>query len=65
MPNEIKVVVHKRSDDYHACLEGDSRVWSCGSTTNDAIGDLVRCHPEVFGIRVTVLEPQDRSAPKI
>ncbi len=47
-----KIVVTRRSDDYHASISGQSGLWGCGKTESEAIGDLVQSHPEALGITV-------------
>lgn len=44
----MKIVITKRCDDYHACVEGKPEIWGCGKDTNAAIGDLIRSHKEIF-----------------
>jgi hypothetical protein len=41
---------------YHASLAGGRGVWGAGDTPDEAIGALVRCNPEKFGLKVTQLE---------
>ncbi len=48
----MKIVVTKRSDDYHACLDGHSEIWGCGKTFNEAISDLITAHTDTFKIEV-------------
>lgn len=48
----MKIVVTKRSDDYHACLDGHPEIWGCGETAEEAIGDLIKAHVDTFGITV-------------
>lgn len=48
----IKIVVTKRYSDYHACPEGEPTCWAAGKTPDDAIGNLVRCHPERFNVQI-------------
>jgi hypothetical protein len=44
-----KVVVTRRLSDYHAAIEGTKgRKWGCGKTIDEAVGALVRNHPEAF-----------------
>ena len=50
----IKIVISRRSDDYHACLEEDSRIWGYGHTINCAIGDLVKSHSSRFGTDIII-----------
>lgn len=40
---------------YHAQVAGKS-VWSAGDTIDDAIGNLVRCHPKKFDIQIITLK---------
>lgn len=44
----MKIMITKRCDDYHACVEGKPEIWGCGKDTNAAIGDLIRSHKEIF-----------------
>jgi hypothetical protein len=46
------IIITKRSDDYHAHLAPDKRIWGCGRTIDEAIGDLIRAHREAFGIKI-------------
>lgn len=50
MKNEIVVI--RRVVDYHASLVTNPAVWGCGKTEEEAIGNLIRSHPEVFNISV-------------
>lgn len=50
----MKIVVTKRSDDYHACLEINSRIWGCGKTPDEAIGKLITTHADMFNIEIEV-----------
>lgn len=45
------IVITNRGDDYHAQLDG-TKAWGCGDSVSEAIGDLVRSHPERFGIAI-------------
>lgn len=44
------LVWHKRAEDWHVCIQGEEDYWACGKTPNEAIGDLIRSHPERFAI---------------
>ncbi len=46
--------------DFHACIEGSPWHWACGKVPDEAIGNLVRTHPEHFGIKEVKIniEPQ-------
>lgn len=48
----MKIVVTKRTDDWHACLENNTAIWACGKSLDEAIGDLIRTHQDVFKIEV-------------
>lgn len=50
------IIVTRRSNDYHAQLEGERGCWGRGSTVDEAIGDLVRSWPELFDI--TIKQPE-------
>ncbi|MBT5808190.1 hypothetical protein HOI18_02840 [Candidatus Uhrbacteria bacterium] len=56
----VKIVVTKRQSDYHVCVDGQPGIWACGRTTNEAIGNLISHHSEVFGITIdeTALQPR-------
>lgn len=41
---------------YHAQIKGRPGVWAASESIDNAIGDLIKCHPEHFGISVTILE---------
>jgi hypothetical protein len=58
-----KIIVTRRSDDYHACLENDSGVWGCGITVYSALGNLVLAHQAEFGLTVEEV-PAKPSEPK-
>ncbi len=40
---------------YHAQIAGRPGVWAAGNSIDDAIGNLIRCHPEQFGIEINFL----------
>lgn len=48
----MSIVVTRRSDDYHACLENDPRIWGCGESVTEAIGDLISSNQALFNINV-------------
>lgn len=56
----VKIVITKRYSDYHACPEGEPGCWAAGKTIDDAIGNLVRCHPERFNVQIVWPTPLDR-----
>ena len=47
----LTIRVWRRSDDFHASLEGQRGVWGCGPGSDAAIGDLVRSNLATFGIK--------------
>lgn len=48
----MKIVITRRSDDYHACLVGRPEIWGCGKTSDEAIGKLISAHAGTFNIEV-------------
>ena len=38
------------SPKFHACVKGNLSIWDCGNTRSEAIGNLVKSHPEYFQI---------------
>jgi hypothetical protein len=51
-----KVVGQKEMPKYHAQIKGEPGVWAAGEYADEAIGNLIRCHPSRFGINVVYLE---------
>lgn len=51
----IKQYVLERRPKYHAQIKDEPGYWGCGDSRDDAIGSLVRSHPERFGIKITHL----------
>lgn len=47
------------SPNYHAQLKA-GKVWGCGKSKAEAIGDLIIHNPELFGVVVTDLGKQPR-----
>lgn len=47
-----KIIAIKRESDIHVSLEGFSGAWGCGSSLEEAIGDLVSCHSGKFDIEI-------------
>ncbi len=37
----MKIVVTRRSDDYHACLESNTGIWGCGRNPMEAVGSFI------------------------
>ncbi len=57
----IEIQVRKRSDDYHAQLGDNPKLWGCGRTANEAIGDVVLSHCDRLGFTVRLV--LDSAAP--
>ena len=53
---KIRVVFcpHPWSYGYHAWLEGSEKVWGFGKTKEEALSDLIRSHPELQGVEVSL-----------
>ena len=49
----MKIIVTRRIADYHACVEGHPEICGCGETRNEAIGELIRSHQDMFRIVIT------------
>jgi len=45
-----RIIVTRRSSDYHACLACHPEVWGAGKSRYEAVGNLVLSHPECFGL---------------
>lgn len=52
-----KIIVTNRGHDFHAALNGDTRLWGCGKTPDVAIGDALRTHADRFGIFIESINP--------
>ena len=48
----MKILYTKRSDDWMAYIEGDKKIWACGKTILEAIGNLILTHQKEFKILV-------------
>lgn len=59
----IQIRVKRRHSDWYACLAGNGRVWGAGDKPDDAIGNLIRCHPEHFQIEI-IVEQEGRNEPE-
>ena len=55
-----KIVITKRTDDYHACIAGHPEIWGCGENYSQAIGDLIRSHREEFNVDIEYDTPKYR-----
>lgn len=49
-----------RHPKYHAQIKGLPGRWGSGKSWDEAVGDLIRSHPEQFGVTVAYLGKQDR-----
>ena len=38
----MKIIVTKRSNDYHACLEFNIGIWGCGRNPIEAVSSFMR-----------------------
>jgi hypothetical protein len=45
---------------YHAQIKDRPDVWAAGISIDDAIGNLVRTHPDQFGIEIEFMGKQSR-----
>lgn len=45
----------KRRPKYHAQIKDQPGRWACGKTPDEAIGNLVTRHPELFGLTIATL----------
>ena len=45
-----KIIVKRRSDDYHASLEENPGIWGRGKSMKEAVGDVISAHPEKFNL---------------
>ena len=48
------LVVTGPSGNRYARMKGDRGVWGSGRCSDEAIGDVVRSHPEIFGITLEI-----------
>jgi hypothetical protein len=46
----VEIIWRKRTDDFHACINGEPGYWGCGKTLHAAIGNLILTHPGRFSI---------------
>lgn len=37
---------------FHAQIGSSAGHWGCGRTIDEAVGSLVRCHQELFGVEI-------------
>ena len=48
----LKIKVIRRTNDFHASVEGRPGLWDCGNTASEAIGELLLSHPREFGVDI-------------
>lgn len=48
------IVVSKRSDDFHACIENHPEIWERGKTLKEAVSNLILYHTEEFNIKFII-----------
>jgi len=48
----LTITVNRRTDDYHAHFKGDRRLWGCGKSPMEAIGDVVLSHAYLIGVAI-------------
>lgn len=48
----MKIIITKRTDHYHAHIEGEPGKWGCGKSIHEAIGDLVTAWSAEFNIEL-------------
>ena len=46
----MKITVEKRSEDYMAFVNDDRRIWGCGKSPQEAIGDAIMSHVAMIGM---------------
>jgi hypothetical protein len=49
---KTKIIVTKRSGDYHAQIEGHPGLWDAGYSRPVAIGNLIISHQDALGFKV-------------
>lgn len=47
-----KIIITQRSSDFHAHVEGHPGIWAAGVSQRAALGDLILCHQEFFGVEI-------------
>lgn len=58
----MKITVEKRSEDYMAFVNDDRRIWGCGKSPQEAIGDVIMSHVATIGMPdVEMLQETGRS----
>jgi len=56
------IVIRKRGEDFEAFLQGEASVVGRGTTSDAAVGDLVRSHGDRFSITVVAASKAPVSA---
>lgn len=51
-----RIIVKRRSDDFHASMENQVGIWGRGKSPAEAIGDMVQAHAAFFSIVVDTSE---------
>jgi hypothetical protein len=52
--HEKVIIVLGQGDGYHVALQGHTSVWGSGKTIDEAIGNMISAHPEVFQITLRI-----------
>lgn len=50
----------ERRPKYHAQIAGQPGYWGCGESRDEAIGRLIRAHPQLFGLAIEHLGREAR-----
>lgn len=48
--------VQERRPAYHAQIKDKPGIWGRGASVDEAVGSVIRNHPELFGIKIAHLE---------
>ena len=48
----LKIILTRRQNDYHACVEGRPKVWESGRSASEAVGNLIFTLREELGIEI-------------
>lgn len=51
-----KFIGMKEAPKYHAQIKGEPGYWSAGRSIDEAIGDLIKTHPERFKVTIRMLQ---------
>lgn len=55
-----KFVGMREAPKYHAQIKDEPGFWAAGMSRDEAIGDLIRCHPERFNVVIIQLGREPR-----